>query len=125
MKKALWIFGLLIIPLILFCQQDSTAYPTPGSIMDIFTDLKYWFSSTATVAGLTIFLTLLVAKLWANITAIWKQIVALVISLVLMIAGNLFNLGFMADFNWLTTIVYGLVVGFMSNGLYDLKNVKK
>ena len=74
------------------------------------------------MAGLTIFLTLLVAKLWKTITAIWKQVVALVIAVVLMVAGNLANIGFMAEFTWMTTLVYGLVVGFMANGLYDLKN---
>lgn len=120
--KTLAIFILLLIPAALAAQPDSTAYPQPGSIFDIFSDLNYWLSSTATVAGLTIFLTLLVAKFWKTITAIWKQVVALVIAIVLMVAGNLANIGFMAEFTWLTTIVYGLVVGFMANGLYDLKN---
>jgi hypothetical protein len=121
MKKFLFLI-LLLIPVMAFAQPDSTAYPQPGSIFDIFSDLNYWLSSTATVAGLTIFLTLLVAKFWKTITAIWKQVVALLIAVVLMIAGNLANIGFMAEFSWLTTVVYGLVTGFMANGLYDLKN---
>ena len=120
--KTLIVFLLLLLPAALCAQPDSTAYPQPGSIFDIFSDLNYWLSSTATVAGLTIFLTLLVAKLWKTITAIWKQVVALAIAVVLMVAGNLANIGFMAEFTWLTTLVYGLVVGFMANGLYDLKN---
>jgi len=120
--KTLLVFLLLLLPAALCAQPDSTAYPQPGSIFDIFSDLNYWLSSTATVAGLTIFLTLLVAKLWKTITAIWKQVVALAIAVVLMVAGNLANIGFMAEFTWLTTLVYGLVVGFMANGLYDLKN---
>jgi len=114
---------LLILPAALCAQPDSTAYPQPGSVFDIFADLNYWLSSTATVAGLTIFLTLIVSKFWKTITAIWKQVVALVISVVLMFAGNLANIGFMAEFTTVTTIVYGLVVGFMANGLYDLKNL--
>jgi len=128
MKKLLFLF-VLLIPVAVFGQPDSTAvvpdYPQPGSIFDIFSDLNYWLSSTATVAGLTIFLTLLVAKIWKTITSIWKQIVALVISLILMAVGNVVNIGFMAEFNVVTTIVYGIVVGFMANGLYDLKNAIK
>lgn len=123
MKKFL-VFLLLMIPFALFAQE-SEPYPTPVTIIDIFTDLNYWLSSTATVAGLTIFLTLMVSKVWKEITAIWKQIVSLVIALLIMVIGNVVNIGFMAEFNVVSTIVYGLVVGFMANGLYDLKNIAK
>jgi len=128
MKKFI-MFLFLLIPMAVFGQPDSTGvvtdYPQPGSIFDIFSDLNYWLSSTATVAGLTIFLTLLISKFWKTITAIWKQVVALAISLILMAVGNVVNIGFMAEFNVVTTIVYGLVTGFMANGLYDLKNLTK
>jgi len=124
--KTILMLLLLMIPVAIFGQPDSTGnYPQPGSIFDIFSDLNYWLSSTATVAGLTIFLTVLVTKLWKTITAFWKQIVALIIALVLMAIGNLVNIGFMAEFNVVTTVVYGLVTGFMANGLYDLKNIAK
>ena len=39
----------------------------------------------------------------------------------IMAIGNLVNIGFMAEFNVVTTIVYGLVTGFMANGLYALR----
>ena len=120
------LFGLFVLTAVAFGQPDSTAYPVPGGIIDIFADLKYWFGSTATVAGLTIFVTLMVSTyLWKTITKIAKQILALVIAIALVIGGNLANIGFMAEFNWITTVVYGFVVGFMANGLYDLKNVAK
>jgi len=125
MKKIIF-FLLLLLPVTLFGQvQDSTGFPQPGSIFDIFADLNYWLSSTATVAGLTIFLTLIVSRFWKTITSIWKQVVALIIAVLLMVIGNVVNIGFMAEFNWITTIVYGLVTGFMANGLYDLRNVSK
>jgi len=125
MKKFIF-FLLLLLPVTLFGQvQDSTGFPQPGSIFDIFADLNYWLSSTATVAGLTIFLTLIVSRFWKTITSIWKQVVALIIAVLLMVIGNVVNIGFMAEFNWITTIVYGLVTGFMANGLYDLRNVSK
>ena len=124
MKKLL--FLLILLPVAVIAQQDTTAViPVPGGIIDIFADLQGWFASTAAVAGVTIFLTLMVAKVWKTITAIWKQIVALAIALVLIIVGNLANIGFMADFNWVSTIVYGLITGFIANGWYDLKNVTK
>lgn len=105
--------------------QDTSPYPQPGTIIDVFADLNYWFSSSVTVAGLTIFLTLLVSRAWKNITAIWKQVVAIAIALVLVIIGNVANIGFMADFNVLSTVVYGITIGFMANGVYDLKNIGK
>ena len=116
---------LLVLSIPLLAQQDSTAYPMPGSIIDIFSDLKGWFASTATVAGLSIFLTLGLGKIWKDMSKIAKQIVAVAIALALVIIGNLANMGFMADFNVLSTIVYGLVIGFMANGWYDLKNAVK
>ena len=127
--KKLMMFLFILFPIALIAQQDSTVVaseiPVPGGIIDIFADLQGWFASTAAVAGLTIFFTLLVTKLWKEISPIFKQAVALVIALILMIAGNLANIGFMADFNWLSTVVYGLMVGFVANGWYDLKNVAK
>ena len=125
--KKLFLFLLILMagaPM-LFGQEpaDTTAIPVPGSIMDIFTDLNGWFASTTAVAGLTIFFTLMVGKLWKGMTAIWKQAIALAIALILMTLGNIFNFGFMAKFDVLTTIVYGLVTGFTANGLYDLRNV--
>jgi hypothetical protein len=134
MKKFI-MFLVFMFPVLLLAQDSIIAVqdtvigdpdiPVPGGIIDIFADLQGWFASTAAVAGLTIFFTLLVTKLWKTISPIFKQAVALVIALVLMIAGNLANIGFMADFNWLSTVVYGLMVGFVANGWYDLKNVAK
>ena len=125
---ALFVF-LILLPVAAIAQVDSTAVtpviPVPGNVMDIFADLKGWFASTTAVAGLTIFLTLTVAKFWKTITPIWKQVVALILAMLLMAAGNVANFGFMAEFTWPTTLVYGLVVGFMANGLYDLKNLTK
>jgi hypothetical protein len=123
MKKLLLLL-VLLIPVAVFGQEPEP-YPQPGNIFDIISDLNYWLSSTATVAGLTIFLTLLVATVWKTMTAIIKQIVALAIALIIMAVGNVLNIGFMAEFNVVSTIVYGLVVGFMANGLYDLKNIAK
>lgn len=114
----------MLVCMITFAQ-DTSPYPQPGTIIDVFADLNYWFSSSVTVAGLTIFLTLLVSRAWKNITAIWKQVVAIAIALVLVIIGNVANIGFMADFNVLSTVVYGITIGFMANGVYDLKNIGK
>jgi Na+/melibiose symporter-like transporter len=125
MKKIIMLLFILIPVCVIGQVQDSTQYPQPGSVFDIFSDLNYWLSSTATVAGLTIFLTLLVSKFWKTITSIWKQVVAVLISVVLMFVGNLANIGFMAEFTILSTVIYGIVTGLMANGLYDLKNITK
>ena len=97
---------LLVAPVLLLAQVDSI--PQPGSIIDIFTDLNGWLSTSAGVAGVTIFLTALVTNMiWKTASKIAKQILAVGISLVLVVIGNLVNIGFMA------------------NGLYDAKNVMK
>ena len=118
-----------MFPIVLIAQQDSTVVvnsdiPVPGSIIDVFKDLQGWFGSTTAVAGLTIFITLIISNLWKSISKIMKQVVAIIIAMALIIGGNLANFGFMAEFNWLSTIIYGLVTGFMANGLYDLKNIR-
>jgi hypothetical protein len=126
MKKLLFLLAVMF-PIVLIAQQDSTMVndiPVPGSIIDVFKDLQGWFGSTTAVAGLTIFITLIISNLWKSISKIMKQVVAIVVAMALIIGGNLANFGFMADFNWLSTIVYGLVTGFMANGLYDLKNIR-
>lgn len=126
--KKLFLLLLAMIPLMLLAQQDTTGLatdiPVPGSFIDVFSDLQGWFASTTAVAGLTIFITLFVAKL-TPLSAIWKQVVALIIALILMAVGNMANIGFMADFNVVSTVVYGIVTGFVANGLYDLKNVAR
>jgi len=41
-----------------------------------------------------------------------------------MVVGNLVNLGFMAELDWLHTIVYGIAAGFVSNGIFDISLVQ-
>ena len=53
-----------------------------------------------------------------------KQVVAWIIAILLLVIGNLVNMGFMAELTWLHTIVYGIAAGFISNGIFDLETVK-
>jgi len=50
--------------------------------------------------------------------------VAWIIAILLLVVGNLVNMGFMAELNWLHTIAYGIAAGFISNGIFDLETVK-
>ena len=119
------LFGLFVLTAITTGQPDSTAYPIPGGLGDIFADLKGWFATNGGIIGLTIFATYYLAKFLKIEAAKWKQAVAIAISLALLTIGNLANFGFMADFDVLTTIIYGVIIGFSANGVYDLKNVAK
>ena len=113
---------------ILLAQQDSTGgttYPVPENVWDVITNPEIWLGSTSAVAGLTIFLTLLVSKLLTSISKIIKQLIAVGIALALIALGNFLNIGFMAEFDLVSTLVYGVVTGLMANGLYDLKNISK
>jgi len=121
MKKVLFLFILLLaIPFLIIAQVDSTGYEQPGSLLDLLTNLKIWLATPVAVAGATIFLTYLLGTVWKNVTKVIKQIVSVLIALALVVIGNLLNWGFMAEFNVIYTISYGIIIGFMANGWFIL-----
>lgn len=82
----------------------------------------------ATLAGLAAGSVVITATLttWLKITKGWaKQLVSWLIPIIVVIAGNLLNIGFMAEFTWLATFVYGLGGGLVSNGIFDVDLVQK
>lgn len=118
MKKLFFaLFMLLSIPL--FAQEVNP----PTDWLDLFANFNTWLASLAGVAAVTVFLAGAVNTLF-NTTGFVKQLVAWIIAIVLLIAGNLVNLGFMADLSWLHTIIYGVAAGFIANGIFDIEFVK-
>ena len=112
MKKFMFLFVLMLLPIVLFAQ--GTELPP----------LNTWF---ATFIGLSTAVVALAALLntWLKVNKGWvKQVVAWLVAIILMIAGNLLNLGFMAELTWGHTLIYGIASGLVANGIFDIEFVK-
>ena len=95
----------------------------PTNWLDLFANINVWLGSLAGVAAVTVFLAAALNTLLKT-SGFVKQLVAWIIAIVLLVAGNLVNLGFMAELNWLHTLAYGIAAGFVANGIFDIALVK-
>lgn len=121
MKKFIMFLFLLLIPVAIFAQEPVINPPT--NWLELFANINVWLGSLAGVSAVTVFLAAVLNTLFGT-SGFWKQIVAWIVALILLIVGNLINMGFMAELNWLNTIVYGLAAGFISNGIFDVELVR-
>lgn len=122
MKKLMMFFAfLLLLPIAILAQEPVVNPPT--NWLELFANINVWLGSLAGVSAVTVFLAAVLNTLF-NTKGFWKQIVAWAVALILLIVGNLINMGFMAELNWLNTIVYGLAAGFISNGIFDVELVR-
>ena len=120
MKKLMMFFALMFV---LILPTFGQAIEPPTDWLQVFANINLWLASLAGVAAVTVFLAAFVNTLLKT-SGFVKQIVAWVIAILLLVIGNLVNMGFMAELNWLHTIVYGIAAGFISNGIFDLETVK-
>ena len=120
MKKIMmFLILMLLIPVALLAQVVNP----PTNWLELFANINVWLGSLAGVAAVTVFLAAAINTLLKT-SGFWKQLVAWVVAILILVVGNLVNMGFMADLNWLHTIVYGVAAGFISNGIFDLEFVK-
>jgi len=120
MKKLMMFFALMFV---LILPTFGQAIEPPTDWLQVFANINLWLASLAGVAAVTVFLAAFVNTLLKT-SGFVKQIVAWIIAILLLVVGNLVNMGFMAELNWLHTIVYGIAAGFISNGIFDLETVK-
>ncbi len=120
MKKSM-MFLIMMFALVLPTFGQSVEPPTDW--LNLFANINVWLGSLAGIAAVTVFLAAAVNKL-LKLEGFWKQLMAWIVAILLMVVGNLVNLGFMAELDWLHTIVYGIAAGFISNGIFDLETVK-
>ena len=115
-KKFLGLFVMLFVFVAMAFGQGG------GILGDI--DLNTVFASLAGVAAGSVFISALLIK-WLKVTKAWvRQVVSWIAPVVLFVVGNLLNIGFMAEFTWLMTFVYGLGAGLVSNGIFDIELIK-
>ena len=115
MKKFLMLMFLALLSLPILAQVVEP----PANWLDLFANINVWLGSLTGVAAVTVFIAA-AANTLLKTTGIWKQIVAMVVSIILLGVGNLVNMGFMAELNLLHTIIYGLAGGLLANGIFDL-----
>lgn len=120
MKKLMMFFAMMFV---LILPTFGQAVEPPSDWLQVFANINLWLASLAGVSAVTVFLAAFVNTLLKT-SGFVKQIVAWVIAILLLVIGNLVNMGFMAELNWLHTIVYGIAAGFISNGIFDLETVK-
>lgn len=120
MKKLMMFFALMFV---LILPTFGQAIEPPTDWLQVFANINLWLASLAGVAAVTVFLAAFVNTLLKT-SGFVKQIVAWIIAILLLVVGNLVNMGFMAQLNWLHTIVYGVAAGFISNGIFDLETVR-
>jgi len=120
MKKLMMFFAMMFV--LILPTFGQTVEP-PTNWLELFANINVWLASLAGVAAVTVFLAAFLNTLLKT-QGFVKQLVAWIISILLLVVGNLLNMGFMAELNWLHTIVYGIAAGFVSNGIFDLETVK-
>lgn len=87
-------------------------------------DINAMFASLAGVAAGSVIVSALLIQ-WFKVTIGWlKQVISWLVPVVVLVVGNLLNFGFMAEFSWLMTFVYGVGAGLVSNGIFDIAIVQ-
>jgi len=120
MKKLMMFFALMFV---LILPTFGQAVDPPTNWLELFANINVWLGSLAGVAAVTVFLAAFLNTLFKT-AGFMKQIVAWLVALVLIIVGNLVNIGFMAELSWLNTIIYGVAAGLVANGFFDIELVK-
>ena len=121
MKKFMFVMFLMFLSAMIYAQVDSTG-TTPGQPFTF--DFNAWVATLSTIAAAAVFLGGGIITIFKITIKIWKQIIVWIVSIVLTVLGNLFNIGFASDFPWLTTIIYGLASGLVANGIFDIGTVQ-
>lgn len=93
-----------------------------SGILSFFTD-NFW----ATAAALGTVSTMIAGAINGkfNPSAIWRQVIAWVIAIALTVGGYFLGLVVVAEPAWLTLTATGIVVGLVSNGVYDIPAIKE
>jgi len=90
-------------------------------ILEFFSE-NFWASATALGAVATMIAGAVNGKF--NPNKVWRQVIAWIISAGLTVGGYFLGIVSVAEPVWLTLTATGLVVGFVSNGIYDIPFMK-
>ena len=119
MKKFMFVLFMMFVSIPIFAQDVAP----PANWLDLFANINVWLGTLAGVAAVTVFLSAAVNTLLKT-TGFVKQLIAWIISILLLVLGNFVNMGFMAELTWLNTLIYGVAAGFIANGIFDIAFIK-
>jgi xanthine/uracil permease len=120
MKKVLLFLFLLFGSFALFAQEPEV----PTGVSDLLSNLGNYLGSLAGLAGVVIFITAILNTVF-NLTKKWiKLLIALVVSIAVAVLTNLLNFGLFAESAWLETLLYGVGLGVVAGGIFDIPTIK-
>jgi len=126
MKKYFKVFFFLSAALLMFLSVDLFGQVAedpvipPDNWTDVLINLKGWFASFAGVAALTAFVAAFLNGILKVTKSFVKQLLAWGVGIILLVATDLFNFGYAAEFPIWLAIIHGFAVGLASNGLFDI-----
>lgn len=121
MKRFMFLFALLLVPLAIFAQDVEP----PADWGDVIMNPTKWFGSLAYIAALTTFLAAFLNGVLEVTKKFVKQLVAWGVAIVLLVGSNLLNFGYAAEFPILLSAIHGVAVGLVANGIFDVPIVKQ
>lgn len=122
MKKLVtFLFFLLLVPIAIIAQEPTQP---PAGWGEILANPMLWFGSFAGVSLLTTFLATFV-NAWLKITQNFpRQLCAWIVAILIMVATDLLNYGYAAEFPIWLAITHGFAAGLASNGWFDIPLLK-
>jgi hypothetical protein len=86
-------------------------------ITDIIFDIAVFAALVTVISGYLTKLT--------KVGGTWAQVQAWVVSIALGFVAGYFGISIYAGLSWVPTVVWGMFVGLIANGLFDLSIIKK
>lgn len=121
MKKFFIALFLLILPMAIFAQ-DVPASPTGWE--DVIMNPGKWVASFGAISVLTAFIAAFINGLLKFDKGFKKQLIAWGVAIILLVATDLLNFGYAADFAIWLAVLHGFGAGLASNGASNIPIIK-
>jgi hypothetical protein len=123
MKKLLFLLlGILMIPFAGYCIEVPLLAAVDVIEVPGF-DLSTAFASIGSVVGLVILITEFIKK-HIKVEGGIYQLFSWLVGIILCLIGWFLKLGIFQGIEWYETVAYGLGVGLVANGIFDIEIVK-
>jgi len=127
MKRLMMLFGFLVLLLVPLLSQDSLVVVPPVDVpVDFFdaVNLQKWLLTFTLLVGCVTFFATLVNGLFKTDKSWPRKVVAWVVSLLLVLAGKIFGIGFVAEISWIMVVVTAALAGLGANGMFDIPGLQ-
>ncbi len=114
-------FAVLALAAPMFAQEIP---PPPNDWGDVIMNPAKWFVDFGAVAVLTAFVATFLNGLLKIVKKLPRQLVAWAVAIILLVATNLLNFGYAADFPILLSVIHGFGAGLAANGVFDIPIMK-